>query len=147
MVVDMEPEGDLFQELFSEKNQKIEKCVSTAQARTDRMWAPPWSAQSPLENARIPGTILFKRKLRTITNTSVPWALLGAPLVPQSVFKDWKCIQGGPKLKKEADITPKSEPQPRRSKKLPKESIWDQGPADCAQRLQLKRKIEQKTSV
>ena len=42
---------------------------------------------------------------------NVPWAPLGAPLVPRSVFEDEKWAQRAPKVPTELKITPTSDPE------------------------------------
>ena len=45
----------------------------------------------------------------SLYRANVPWAPLGAPLVPRSVFEDEKWTQRAPKVPTEIKITPKSD--------------------------------------
>ena len=102
--------------LFFRKNAKTKKCVSTAQACADCMWAHPMERPGRPQNQRKDmtyfRTYFFNQKMQEYEKKGSqkgpkrvsicpgwrPWGRLGRPLMPQSVFEHKKYAQSAPKM-------------------------------------------------
>ena len=102
--------------LFFRNNAKTKKCVTTAQACADCMWAHPMERpgrpQNQRKNMTYFRTYFFNQKMQKYDKTGSqkvskrvtgfpgwrPWGRLGRPLTPQSVFEHKKYAQSAPKM-------------------------------------------------
>ena len=97
-------QNEVMWSLFLRKNAKTKKCVSTAQACADCMWAHPMERpgrpQNQRKNITYFRTYFFNQKMQEYEKKGSqklskrvrgfpgwrPWGRLGRPLTPQSVF-------------------------------------------------------------
>ena len=109
-------QNEIIWSLFFRKNAKTKKCVSTAQACADCMWAHPMERprrpQNQRKNITYFRTYFFNHKMQKYAKKGSqkvskrvtgfpgwrPWGRLGRPLTPQSVFEHKKYAQSAPKM-------------------------------------------------
>ena len=109
-------QNEVIWSIIFRKNAKTKKCVSTAQARADCMWAHPMERpgrpQNQRKNMTYFRTYFFNQKIQKCDKQGSqkvskrvtgfpgwrPWGRLGRPLTPQSVFEHKKYAQSAPKM-------------------------------------------------